>query len=327
MKLRLMLSFVVILLIAGVFLPSKTFAVSPSSILVKMAPENPAPNENTVITLSSYVSDLDSVLISWLVDGKSVISGIGKKSFSINAPASGGENTVTARIALPDGEIEQTITLRPAAVLLLWQAGDSYVPPFYKGKALPTPDSQIKIVAMPEIKNGTGFVDPKNMVYAWKQDYTNNQNASGYGKNSFTYVNDYLENSSNVSVVASTVDQKYSSEASINVGTTDAKILFYKNDASLGTIWEQALSDGYKIDGDAIIEAAPYFISPQDIRIPTLTWVWSINDNMVDVTGVKKNSLPLKVQEGTSGTSKIKLDIENKYRIFGTASGEFSVTF
>ena len=73
------------------------------------------------------------------------------------------------------------------------------------------PDSEVKVVAMPEIRTSSGLVDAKNMTYAWKKDYTNNVDGSGYGKNSFLFINDYLEDSNNISVVVSTVDQKYSS--------------------------------------------------------------------------------------------------------------------
>jgi hypothetical protein len=212
-------------------------------------------------------------------------------------------------------------------MVLLWQAEDSYVPPFYKGKALPTPDSKVKVVAMPEVKNGTQMVNPINMVYVWKQDYTNNQDGSGYGKNFFTYTNDYLDNSNNVSVTASTTDQQYSSGASINIGTYQPKIEFYKDDANLGTLWENTLPDGHAIQGDEVMEAAPYFISPQDLRIPSLTFSWFINDAAIAVNVFNKNLMPLKVQPGTSGTSIIRLEINNDDKIFETASKEISVSF
>ena len=212
-------------------------------------------------------------------------------------------------------------------MVLLWQANDSYVPPFYRGKALPTSDSEVKVVAMPEIKTSSGIVSPKDMTYTWKKDYTNNQDGSGYGKNFFLYTNDYLDNSNNIDVIASTIDQKYSSEASIDIGIAQPKILFYKNDINLGTLWEQALSNGHKILGDEVMEAAPYFISPKDIRIPTLTWNWFINDSMVNILGFRKNLIPLKVQTGVSGTSKIKLEINNTDKIFETASKEINVVF
>ena len=315
------------LAISGTILPLGTEAASSSNILVDVAPENPAPNENVSVVLNSYAYNLDSVLISWSVNGKNILSGIGKKSFSLNAPAAGAETSVVATISLPDGAIDTKIIIRPIVMTLLWQANDSYVPPFYKGKALPTPDSEVKVVAMPEIKIGSQAVSPKNMTYFWKKDYTNNQEGSGYGKNSFIYINDYLDDSNNISVTASTIDQKYSSGANIDIGTTQPKIIFYKNDANLGTLWEQALSNGHRITGNEILEAAPYFISPQDIRIPILTWDWSINDIFINTSSFRKNLIPLSVQLGVSGTSKIKLEINNLYKIFETASGEINVEF
>jgi hypothetical protein len=316
------------LIISWSILPSRANAASPDDTLVNIVPQNPAPNQNTSITLSSFVNNLDSVLITWAVNGKNASSGIGKKTFLVNAPALGGETDVTATIAFPDGIVEKKIAIRPSAMVLLWQADDSYVPPFYKGKAMPSPSSEVKVVAMPEIKIGSGMVDPKNMLYAWKLDFTNNQDGSGFGKNSFIYTNDYLDNSNNVEVTASTLDQSESSDASIDIGTTQPKILFYKNDPSLGTIWQQALANGHKVVGTEIMQAAPYFISPKDIRIPSLVWNWSINDDAVNIADeFNPNLLPLAVQTGVSGTSKIDLSISNSFKIFETANREINVQF
>lgn len=306
---------------------SKVDAQSSGGILVSMVPSNPAPYENTTIILKSYENNLDSVLISWSLNGKTVVSGIGKKSFSTTAPASGVETNVVATISLPDGVINTKITIRPSIMVLLWQANDSYVPPFYRGKALPTEGSEVKVVAMPEIQNGSSNVSPQNMTYYWKKDYTNNVDGSGYGKNFFLYINDYLEDSNNISVTASTVDQQNSSNASIDIGMTQPKILFYKNDNNLGTIWQNALTNSHKIKEPEIVEAIPYFISPKELQHPTLIWSWFINDSRVDLTSFKKNLMPLSVSEGTHGTSKLRLEIENQDKIFETASKEINIEF
>lgn len=313
--------------VIGIILPIQAGAVSPSSILISIVPQNPAPNENVTISLNSYVSNLDSVIITWSVNGQTAISETGKKTFSLTAPNAGQETSVVASIALPDGTIDTRIIIRPTVMVLLWQANDSHVPPFYRGKALPTPDSEIKVVAMPEIRSGSSIVNPKNMTYSWRKDYTNDQQAGGYGKNYFTYVNDYLEDSSNVEATASTTDQKYSSRASVDIVTSEPKILFYKNDPEMGTLWEQTLSNGYTIKGSEIIEAIPYFVSPSDIQIPILSWVWSINDNFVNVEGMQKNLMPVTVQPGVSGTSKIRVEISNLYKIFSGTSKEITVSF
>ena len=326
MKLRFLILIIVILTI-GIILPFKANASSPSDISVATSPANPTPNQNVTITLSSYVDDLNSVLISWSVNGKKSVSGIGDKTFSLTAPALGEKTTVIATISLSDGDLNETIPIKPAIITMLWQANDSYVPPFYEGKALPSPDSEIKVVAIPEIKNGSGFVNPTNMTYDWQLDQTNDADNSGYGKDSYVYVSDYLDNSNNVSVTASTLDQNDSVEGSVDVFTTMPKIDFYKNDSTLGTIWDQAISDSYKVTGNETIEAAPYFISPKNLKIPFLTWTWSINDNQVAVPTYSNTLLPLQLQAGTHGTSKIDLKVSNIYSLVNTASKEVNVNF
>ena len=326
MRLKFLL-FIILLLAFGTISLGKVFASSPSDISVNLTPENPTPNEDTTINLSSYVDNLDTVLITWSLGGKSVSSGIGKKSFSVTAPAAGSETDVTATISLPDGSLDEKIVIRPTVMVLLWQAEDSYVPPFYRGKAMPSPQSEVKVVAMPEIITGGSMVDPANMTYVWKQDYNNVQDSSGYGKNYFIYTNDYLDDSNNIDVTASTIDQQNSSEASINIATTLPKIEFYKNDVTLGTLWEQALSDGHKIQGTETLQAAPYFISPRDVSNPLLTWTWSINDSTINTSILTPDLIPLQTQAGVSGTSKIDLQISNSYKVFETASKEINVTF
>ncbi len=323
MKLKFLLLTLVILLPMAV-----ASAASTSSILVDMVPSNPNPHENTTITLNSYANNLDSVMITWSVDGRTVSSGIGKKSFSVTAPATGVEENVVATIALPDGTTETKITIRPSVMVMLWQANDSYVPPFYKGKAIPSIGSEIKVVAMPEIRTNTGIVSPQNMTYVWQKDYSNQADASGYGKNSFSFINDYLENSNNVSVVASTVDQQFSSEGSVDVGASDPKILFYKNDSILGTIFEQAIGSEHIIQGSEILEAAPYFISPKALQTPTLIWSWFINDSRVSLDSYMKNFMPLQVESGSHGTSKLKLEIENSDKLFqATTTKEININY
>jgi len=315
------------LVLGGYFFTDSVLAVSPSSIGVSIVPPIPEPLENVNITLSSYANNLDIVLISWFVDGKSAASGTGRKSFSLKAPAAGGETLVLVKIDFPEGEIELRFPVRPSNTLLLWQAIDSYVPPFYRGKALPSPDSRIKVVAMPEIKIGSGIANASDMAYSWKLDYTNDQAGSGYGKSFFIFNNDFLEKSNTVSVVATTADQKYSSEASTVITTANPKILFYKRDPKTGTNWDFSIPNNYRILGEELLQAAPYFIAPKDTRNPRLVWSWSVNGSGVSIPGFKKNVVPLIPTPGLSGTSKLRLTIENSDKIFQSADKEINIEF
>lgn len=326
-KLKFLLIFLLVISGAALSLSYKVTAQSNSSILIDVIPPNPVPFEDITITLSSYASNLDGVLIKWFLNGKITSSGIGKKSFSLKAGAAGSVSTVITTISLPEGKVETKTIIKPSVMELLWQANDSSVPPFYKGKALPTAESEIKVVAMPEVRNSSGLVNPKNMTYSWKKDYSNDQDASGYGKNFFIYINDYLENTNNIGVTAGTIDGQSSTDANIDIGTVQPKILFYRNDNDVGIIWDKTLADSYRMQGDEIIVAIPYFISPKNIQNPRLVFTWLINDRAVPILGFRKNVMPLKVPEGTSGTSKLRLNIENRDKIFQTASKEINIEF
>lgn len=325
--LYLFLGFSVLAMAVG-FSPLEVGAISPNSIYVEAVPKSPDPNENTTITLSSYLADLDSSTITWFTDGKNVLSGIGKKSFVLNAPSAGEEINVVAKIVLPDGTIEKSILIRSStSMTLLWQAESSYVPPFYKGRTLPSPGSQIKIVAMPEIKSGTQAVGSKNFVYSWKKDFTNNPDGSGYGKNYFIYTGDYLDDSNTIDVSASTTDGKYSLVAGIEVPTFSPKIVFYKEDLALGTLWEKSIESGYKITGKEIIRAVPYFVSLKDIYSPLLLWNWYLNDATVGIVDADKSLLPLAAKEGVSGSAKVRLEINNWDKLFENPRKEIRIDF
>lgn len=316
------------LIVISIFSSSLYAQTSPNSISVDIIPSNPAPNENVNIYLSSYGNNLDSVNITWFVGGKKTSSGIGVKAFAIQAPSAGAETAVKAVISLPDGEIQKNIIIRPNILVLLWQANDSYVPPFYKGKALPAVDSEIKVVAIPEIKRNGVTVNSRDMVYYWRLNYTNDGASSGYGKNTFTYTNDYLESSENVAVSVATTDGQYSSEANINITPSVPQISFYRNDDNLGIVWDRALKDGHKIVGDEIIVAEPYFMSPKELWDPSIIWNWYLNNNLTNNTlPYNQNWMPVRVQGDASGFSTLRLEIGNQDQLFGTADREINLQF
>src|SRR3989344_9042133 len=92
-----------IFVVSGLFFAFSALAVSPSAIYVDIIPPNPAPYEETTVSLRSFAANLDIVSISWEVNGKNVLSGVGQKSFTTAVGASGSETAITARIYLPDG--------------------------------------------------------------------------------------------------------------------------------------------------------------------------------------------------------------------------------
>ena len=128
---------------------------------------------------------------------------------------------------IPEGAsaINKMLTINPSDIDLLWEAMDSYTPPFYKGKALPSTESQIKIVAYPNT-SGLSNTNQKNISYTWKNNYDTVGSASGYGKSKYIFINDNLKNTEKVSVVATGLSGSYSSEGKVDINIENPQIIF-----------------------------------------------------------------------------------------------------
>jgi len=302
--------------------------VRDTDIVLTVTPEYPSPNQNVTAYLSSYTINLDKANISWSVNNQEMSVGVGKKSFSFKVGNLGADSDLSVTIDTIDGQnISKKLTLTPAGVDMLWEAYDAYTPPFYKGKALTPSQGQFKVVAMPSLVNQTGKVNINNLSYAWTEDGDPQPDSSGWSKNYFIFQNSYLDRGNVVDVKVSDISGSTNASGTINLNTTNPKILFYKNDPELGTKWETALTDGYTISpkGDTLT-IEPYFFSPKNINSSILTFDWSLNGEKID-TPNPKNVLSIKPDAGQTGSATIKVDINNTNTLFQEAVKQISVNF
>jgi len=290
-------------------------------ISIEANPRNPRANQDVKVSISSHTIDLNQAKISWLVNGQTVNVGIGKKDFSFTASGQNSQTTIEAMIETVNGSVlNKSITLTPNGVDLLWQAYNTYAPPFYRGKTLIPNEGTIKIVAIPNSNQILGY------SYKWKQDGNNKPDSSGYGKNSFVFKNSYLDSGNTIAVAVSDLFGNSVGSGSLSLKTGNPKILFYKKDPSLGTLWEKALADGYTINknGETIV-AEPYFFSNKNLNSSDLSFEWSLNGEVI-ANPSPVNVLSVK-PEATSGNATIKLIINNVKTLFQKMDNKIDVNF
>ena len=319
----------ILIIISTVFCGFSAYAqVRETDITLSISPKYPNPGENVNATLNSYTIDLDKANISWSVDNQMISVGIGKKSVSFKMGSAGSPTTVYATIDTITGQsLQKSATITPGSVDLLFEAYDSYVPPFYKGKALPASQGSFKVVAMPNISGKNGTVSSNNLSYKWVKDDNLQPDGSGWGKNYFTFQNSYLDKGNTVTVTVSDITGGINASSSINLQVKNPKIIFYENDPTLGTKWQNALSDGATIrQSGEIIDAEPYFFSPADINSSDLTFDWYINGDKIQ-TPDAKNILYIKPEAGQSGNAIIKLVVNNVNTLFQSLTKQIQVSF
>ncbi|KKR79731.1 MAG: hypothetical protein UU24_C0003G0021 [Candidatus Nomurabacteria bacterium GW2011_GWA2_40_9] len=303
--------------------------VQNTDISIDISPAFPTANENVTVRLNTYVIDLSRANITWLINDQEVATGIGKKVFSFTMGGIGESTTVTARIDTVDGQsLVKSITVIGTNVDMLWEAVDSYAPPFYKGKTLVAREGTFKVVALPSIQSKTGYINPNNLSYTWERDNKGAPNASGWGKSAFSFKQSYLDKVSTVEVKVGDIFGSVNTSGKILLQGTQPKILFYEKDPLLGMQMQRSLnSSGFQVakEGSTLV-AVPYFFSPKDLNSANLKWEWFTGGTPISTPTVK-NELSVKGVEGKSGTSRIKLIINNTKTLFQTAEKEINANF
>ncbi len=291
-----------------------------NDISATVTPEIPGPQENISIIFSSFSIDINRVMFVWKVDGKTELSGIGKTNFTMKSGPVGSKKTIVATLNYQGDSLTKTFIIQPASLDLLWEAVDTYRPPFYKGKTLPSSEAKIKIVAQPDIKGIAGKqVSVSNMLFFWKRNYTTAQAASGYAKSSFTFKHNYLNKNEVVSVVGTDFESGKSASATFSLNLSKPKILFYGVTSDLGIWFNGALSNNQAIPASlSQIFAAPYSFAPREVKNQEFSFAWSVNGDSY-TSGVVRNSINV-----SSSISSIGLRIESNPRLFQTAESKLT---
>ncbi len=294
-----------------------------SDVEVETIPQNPEPYQDVTINLTSYATDLNKAMIKWQSGSKTILSGYGKTSYSFNTF---GPNTTTlfTIIITPANSlinIVKKVLISPSEVDVLWEAVNSYTPPFYKGKSFVSREGTIKVVAIPntnDIKQGKGKI-----AYTWNLDDKAVQSASGYNKNSYTFQNNILNKEENIKVTASSVDGTYNATKRITIPMISPRIIFYKKSPTDGILYNKALTDGYFMTEDEMtIVADPYFLA-FDKDTNDFTYLWKINDKIID-TPFKKTEITIR-PTSRGGYAIISLTMENLKTLFQEVSGQLKL--
>lgn len=285
-----------------IFSGALCFAFGEATFSITQSPENPNPGENVFLSVSAFEFDVDLAQIVWSVDGKTKDTGQGHKNFSIIAPAGGQSNVVDVKIIPQNGQaIEKSVTISSGGVDLIWETVDGYAPPFYEGKILPIKQSQVRVVAIPNVKSGANsYAKSSSFVYNWKKDGTNVPSVSGFGKDSLVFANQILDTSNRIDVAATDGVKKVN--GSIVITPFSPEILFYENNPDIGVLYQTALQNTISINKSKIgIVAEPFFLNKFFKKDSDTTLDWEVNQQKVNP--IEKNSIIISADKSGAGFS------------------------
>ncbi|MEW5907755.1 MAG: hypothetical protein AB1643_01040 [Patescibacteria group bacterium] len=319
----------------GFSLPNLNISLPPSdqisspdevkNFALDLKPKYPGPNQEVNVSAKSYSFDIDRAVITWSINGIQKLKGVGEKNFTFRTGDVGSKTTINIIVVSLDGlKLENNLIIIPADVDILWEA-ENYIPPTYKGKALPTSISKIKISALPNVVIDDVKFSPSKLIYNWEINGKKKIDISGYGKNSFSFKSSAMIGQDNIKLTMTDYNKKILVEKRVLINIVQPKIIFYEKNPLAGIKYNLALSD--KIDlggGEMSIKAEPYFFSLSDLD--QLFYQWNMNNKDINMEN-DPAILNLRTPEGGSGYSFINLRVKNPLSILQFADKSLTINF
>lgn len=286
-----------------------------------LSPEFPEPNQSVTVTARSFSFDPDATFLSWTHNGKNVASGKGVTSYSFNTGPAGSLHRVSVSVSAKGATFSDTLTFRVPDLLLAWEA-QTYTPPGYRGRALPTSGSLVRVHAFPEIfASATQTANPENLIYQWKIDDTDARDQSGRGKKSFSFRAANGKGVTHlVSVIVTSEDKSAAAFAKVDVRLEDPHILFYEDKTLEGPRYESASARFSVASGEELrLRAEPFFFLAGSIE--ALSYQWRVDGRLIGGASKPRQFL-FRTERGSSGFHRVSLDIENERQLFQRGSGD-----
>lgn len=294
-----------------------------SALTISSAPAYPTPDSVVQLTAESPLLDLQDSTIAWTVNGTSAGSG---RSINVTLGPLGKPANVSVSVSGPSGNDSASLTMIPTSIDLLWEA-DSYVPPFYKGRAAPGSNSTIRVLAIPHFIDASGDAVPSSDIdFTWKLNGATDEALSGVGESSASFPAAVLYDSDTIDVVARTENGSLSGEASATIRTGDPELVLYEDDPLFGIMYHQALSQSSTAsESETSFAAVPYFANTTSANDPSIAYDWTVNGSSVAPDPEDPSEITINAQ--SSGVADVTLSLSDPSDPFFSASGEWQIGF
>jgi len=298
--------------------------IASRSLVVNMSPEYPRAFEQVKISIQSSSLSLETALITWKIDGRTVLRGTGEQEITFTVGDYGKITFAQVIIETESDVVVRDIPVNPSYVDLVWEA-DTYTPPFYKGKALQTSEGAVRVVALPHfIRNGRLLTD-KELFFQWF--HKDGIVLSGVGKSVYQYHNYFTYKDDTIKIQISLPGGLVQTKNEIIIPTRDPKILLYEEDPLFGTQYQKAiLEKDFLNKKETTYKVAPFFFSIQSPDDANLNYEWSLNNERLN-DGTREKITFRTEDETKKGVSLVHLNLTDTLKQIQFVQKTFSFTF
>ena len=290
---------------------AQSLGAVPDPVQYIVAPETPGPGQLVSIEAQGVGSFIGNATITWEKDGKVAASSVGGTVFTFTTGGIGSVSRIKVTITSPvQGVITHNFTFYPTTTYLLWEA-DTTAPLFYQGKTLYSAGSPLTVVAYPVVVSGGSPLPTSKLSFQWTRNDELIAQASGLGRNTFSFIGDQIKTEENVSL-----DVYYNAakvgHAEVRIPATNPSLLLYERDPLRGEVLNQALPNTVTLAGQEVtLQAEPYYFSNISRRRGTIGYTWALGDSEVRGPDSSRGILTLRQTAAGKGSSVLRVSAQN----------------
>lgn len=304
----------------------ETSGISPSditgSISLILSPSVPTPNTLVTVTLEASGINLNLATIRWSANGQEIAGSTNRRSIQIASGSLGSQTTVRVSIITGEEIFNESITLSPAEIDILWQ-GDSYTPPFYKGRSLWGAEGAVTLYAIPHVYSNGSKLNPSSLNYKWNRNGTVMKASSGIGKNFFTFSDSVLSKPQVITLEVYSGDT-VAARTTMMFTPSKPEVLVYERNPLYGFFFNQEAGNSYLLrEREVSFSAFPYFASIKNRFGSLMEYEWRTNTQGFE----KGNTVTYRTPENSSGSSNISIRAYHKEKIWQDSKKSFSIQF
>lgn len=288
------------------------------------SPEHPAPGDSVRVTAESSSLDLQTADIEWLVNSAPAQKGASPGAIDVVAGPFGSETDVAAIVRVDGVERASAMAaMRPTELDLLWES-DSFTPPFFPGRALPSAGTHLRLEAMPRLVRSDGTAVPVgDITFTWRRNGSVMGTVSGRGKSRITVDAPALFGNDTIAVEAKTDDGQLDAAASAQIPSLDPVLDLYEDNALFGVLYHRALGAQTSISQtETSFAAIPYFAEAQNADDPALSYAWQVNGAPVSNDLKHPSEITINAQN-SSGAALIELALTSPTNFFLQSFGKW----
>ncbi len=301
---------------------AQLFMEQRTNIGLSVSPQFPQPQGTVTVSLSAYGYATKDATILWYINGSP--STENKNAREITIPTGDGTKSLTVEARITAEAFGTKVLKRviaPSAVDIIAEP-DTYVPLMYRGSALPSGESAVRVIAMPQLYANGKLVSNKDILFTWKLNGEALLGGAQRGTNVTTITMPRF-GTAEVTVLAETADGTRSAQNTLALASVKPKLLFYETSSLYGT--RLIAPKHFESSKEELsVLAEPYYIQKSSVASPLVSYSWSVDGKKVTTENPRILTLTKGALDARQNVSMIFMSTE---RNMAFTENSFDATF